>query len=121
MIKIENSSRMKRTLLLAFFLFIGLIAFSQNRSKKLSSTQLSKDLVELKLFPNPATNYIGISGNVDEVENLKIFNLVGKEMKNYKVTEGATYFVGDLVKGLYLVQLTDRKGKALTTQRVSKR
>ncbi|MCH2083707.1 MAG: T9SS type A sorting domain-containing protein [Saprospiraceae bacterium] len=112
---------MKRTLLLAIFLSVGLMAFSQNRSKKWSATQSSKDLVELKLFPNPATNYIGINGNVDAVKTLKIFNLVGKEMKSYKVTEGATYFVGDLVKGLYLIQLTDKKGKALTTQRVSKR
>jgi hypothetical protein len=112
---------MKRTLLLAVFLFIGLMAFSQNRSKKPKTTKSSKELVELKLFPNPATNYIGINGNVDAVETLKVFNLVGKEMKSYKVTEGATYFVGDLVKGMYLVQLTDKKGKALTTQRVSKR
>ena len=112
---------MKRALLLAIFTFCGIIAFSQNRLAKTKTSKPKKELNALKVFPNPATNYIGIDGNIDGASKLLVYSLVGKELKNYKVSEGANYFVGDLPKGLYLIQITDKRGKAITTQRVSKR
>ncbi len=95
------------------------MVFSQNRSKKNNSNATAS--LELKVFPNPATNYIGINGDVTSVKTLKVFNLVGKEMKKFEVSEGSNYYIGDLAKGMYLVQITDKRGKNITTQRVSKR
>jgi hypothetical protein len=35
--------------------------------------------------------------------------------------KGDTYYVADLPKGMYLVQIQDRSRKTLTTQKVDKR
>lgn len=74
----------------------------------------------IKIFPNPATDYIELSQN-DKVSKVIVFNLVGKEMKRFDAGEGQRYNVSDLPKGLYLVQLVDKSGQTIITQRVSKR
>ncbi len=76
---------------------------------------------EIKVYPNPATDYIGLS-EAKEVKRIVIINLVGRQMKTFQVGgEGARYYVGDLPRGMYLVQLLDAQKEVVTTKRVSKR
>ncbi len=113
---------MKKNLLLIFLFFCGSILIAQNSSNQqialLDNTTISKG--DLKIFPNPATNFISVSEN-DNVKQILVFNLVGRKMKTFKAIKGEKYFVGDLPKGIYLIQLLGTKNKILRTQRVSKR
>ncbi len=78
------------------------------------------DAPSIKIFPNPATEYIELSEN-DKVSTIVVYNLAGREMKRFDAYNGEKYFVGDLARGLYLVQLLDKKNQTVVTQRVSKR
>lgn len=74
----------------------------------------------IKIFPNPATDYIELSQN-DKVARIVVFNLVGKELKRFEANDGQRYNISELPKGLYLVQLLDKNDQTIVTQRVSKR
>ena len=115
---------MKNTLLLfflSFFLTLGVQAQSSfdlgNATAQLN--QNGKKTV-LKIYPNPATNYIGLN-NDTKVSEIKILNLVGKEVKHFYVSKGEKYPVMDIRNGMYLVQLINDSGKIMTTQRLQKR
>lgn len=74
----------------------------------------------IKIFPNPASDYIELTDN-EKVSRIVVFNLVGKEMKRFDAVNGQRYNISELPKGLYLVQLVDKTGQTIVTQRVSKR
>lgn len=74
----------------------------------------------IKIFPNPASDYIELTDN-DKVAKIVVFNLVGKEMKRFDTENGQRYNISELPKGMYLVQLLDKGGQTIVTQRVSKR
>ncbi|NUO00762.1 MAG: T9SS type A sorting domain-containing protein, partial [Saprospiraceae bacterium] len=76
--------------------------------------------VELRVFPNPATMYFSLSDN-ESVQGIHVYNLVGREMKNFIYEKNQKYSVEDLPKGIYLVQLRGKDEKILATQRLSKR
>lgn len=101
---------MKRLLLLFALVLTGLALKAQNIAKP-----------ELSVFPNPAIDYISINDEADAVGHLAIFNLVGKKVKEFTFVKGESYYVADLPKGMYLVQIQDRSHKVLTTQKVNKR
>ncbi len=110
---------MKQLLLLCLFFCLTNVVFSQSSfSERLALKRT--DRIELQIFPNPATSHISINEN-DQVKEIKVFNLVGREVKKFDFVDGEKYYVGDLPKGMYLVQLVDKRNKILTTQRVSKR
>ena len=111
----------KRNLLSIFFLFCGLILTAQNgNNDQVALLKTTTNKGDLQVFPNPATNFISVSDN-DNVKKVLVFNLVGRKMKSYDAVKGEKYYVGDLPKGIYLVQLLGNKNQILRTQRVSKR
>lgn len=76
---------------------------------------------KIKIFPNPATEYISID-NAQDVKELNILNLVGRKLKVIdNVQQDVQYDISDLPNGMYLVQVIDQKNKIITTQRLSKR
>lgn len=113
---------MKRNILLAFFLFLTIGLFAQRAGSGGGSDRISTELVQadLQVFPNPATSFIGVT-HKGEVSKIKVFNLVGRQMKVFTAVQGEKHFVGDLPRGMYLVQLIDNKNKIITTKRVNKR
>lgn len=115
---------MKQTLLLFFLLTTFSIAFSQNRFAEeldIEKTEVISDPSEIRIFPNPATSFIGLNQD-SGVEQVVIFNLVGRRMKAFLTSENDNrYYVGDLPRGMYLVQLLGSKNEILTTKRVNKR
>lgn len=74
----------------------------------------------LKLYPNPAVDYIQIE-NDNNVASLVIQNIVGSEIKRMSHYPTARHSVRDLENGMYLVRLLDANGKNLKTMRLSKR
>jgi len=91
-----------------------------NEPLAMAKSKKAGDVPTIKIFPNPATEYIELTEN-DKVAKVVVFNLVGKELKRFDAGNGQRYSIGDLPKGLYLVQLLDKNSKTLVTQRVSKR
>jgi hypothetical protein len=101
---------MKQSLLvLSFFLYAA--ALSAQTSAKPDNS----------VFPNPATEYITVQDNADAIGQISIFNLVGKKVKVFEAAKGESYYIGDLSKGIYLVQLTGRNNQVIKTQKVEKR
>jgi Secretion system C-terminal sorting domain len=101
---------MKHVLLL-FILFTTSFALQAQKSSK----------IDLSVYPNPAVEYISVQDDNDVVGKIVVFNLVGKKMKSFEISKGDSYYVADLPKGMYLVQILDHNSKLLTTQRVNKR
>ncbi len=129
---------MKQILLAITFLFSVALTFAQtketngcsncygsgntaNNYNYYQDNSSNSSTIDLKVFPNPATEFIGLSDN-DEVGQITVFNLVGKRMKTFQYSKGETYNVSDLPGGMYLVQLSNKaNGKIITTQRLTKR
>jgi Secretion system C-terminal sorting domain len=102
-----------KQLLLVFFLLLGGIALQAQQS---NSTK-----PELSVFPNPAIDNISVYDNNDVVSQIIVFNLVGKKMKTFEHIKGEYHYIGDLPKGVYLVQMIDKSKRILTTQKIDKR
>ncbi len=113
---------MKKTLLYILF-FIGSlsaqaqIAYSGGEDGR---TGRNPELTLIQVFPNPAVEYFSITPNLN-VEYIAIYNLLGRQMKSFNYSESDRYFIGDLPKGMYLVQMLGRDSRLITTQRLSKR
>ena len=98
---------MKQTLLACFFLLAILALRAQNASRP-----------ELSVFPNPTTEHIAVQDNSDAIGQIIVFNLLGKKIKVFEASKGEQYYVGDLTKGVYLVQLLGRNKQVLKTQKI---
>lgn len=110
---------MKRALLLIFCTFC-LSAFVFAQSKQSASKPAFTNKVEIQVFPNPVQTHFSINNNA-QVKDIVVFNLVGKELKRFVYSDDERYFLGDLPKGIYLVQFVDKQKNILTTRRISKR
>ena len=110
---------MRLALLLTVLLFFTLTLQGQTLTEK-GITSKSSIKKELKVFPNPATNFIQIKES-SEVGAIIIYNLIGRKIKDFKPVKDKAYQISDLPKGMYLIQLLDFSGKILFTQRLSKK
>lgn len=116
---------MKHFLPVLFLFLVTSVSIAQSNTWSSKASQRStRTLLEnnpIQVFPNPATSYIGIT-EVNGVQKILVFNLVGRKMKQFEnIAKDRQYFIGDLPKGMYLVQLLDLQNKVITTRRVSKR
>ena len=112
-----------RNILLTFvFTVLTIGLYAQNSSNLLATNYSSQSVsisTQLQIFPNPAANYIGVTDS-EEAKQIVVYNLVGSKMKSFFATNGEKYYIGDLKRGMYLIQILGRNNKVLTTQRVSK-
>ena len=115
---------MKHILPLVFFLFLfANISDAQSRAWYSTSAKTQRTTInpDIQVFPNPTTSHFGIT-EVNGVKKIIIFNLVGRKMKQYQdIAKDKRYFIGDLPKGMYLVQMIGGDSKIITTKRISKR
>jgi len=113
---------MKHTLLLFFLCTFSLSLPAQSIGERLAiNSPQSEEKENITVYPNPATTHIGLSSS-NGVERIIIFNMVGRQMKNFQAGEGdKRYYIGDLPRGMYLIQLLSIHNEILTTKRVSKR
>ncbi len=62
----------------------------------------------LKVFPNPVSEKFSISG-LSEATEYSIFNLLGVEIKKGKISETDEIQTNDLISGVYLLKLNNKK------------
>lgn len=83
-----------------------------------STTEVDNN--SLKIYPNPATNYISLSRNT-AVRQLWISNILGKRVKTFLTSGNGRYDISELPDGIYMVSMVDAKGSIFKTVRLSKR
>lgn len=76
--------------------------------------------LKLKAFPNPAQDYIRLSPN-NIVDQLVIYNIVGRQVKTFDAINGEKYDIVDLPDGMYLISLLNNNTGIVKTIRMSKR
>ncbi len=88
-----------------------------------STTTRTKDLREngntIRIYPNPTVEFFQITDN-DTIEKVVIYNIIGRQMRTYKASEGMKYTVSDLPDGLYIIRLLNTNGATVKTVRLSK-
>lgn len=112
-----------KQLLFLVMVFFNLSAFAQaSRGTELTDTGSQYELHDrdIQVFPNPFTSYISINAPAD-VSRVFVYNTIGTKMKSFYFELGQRYYVGDLPRGIYLVQFVSQDNKILTTRRVSKK
>ncbi|MFK8103982.1 MAG: T9SS type A sorting domain-containing protein [Saprospiraceae bacterium] len=110
-------------LLLAFFTTTLLVAQQADSNKLVAdaSVVVNRSAVKVKVYPNPASNFIGLRYKGSAVKELVIYNLLGKKMKSFLYNADQTYNIASLPKGMYLVRIIGHDNKVIKTQRLSKR
>lgn len=111
---------MKQALLLFLFtcLFtIGLQAQSSDNFALANADQLKKNI---RIFPNPTSDYINLSES-DDIAQIKIMDMLGREVKTFMVVANRAYNVKDLDTGMYFIKLISNDNKVVTTKRLQKR
>ncbi len=108
-LEISNADTPDEVLLTGTYTFDALLSSLASRNKP-----------RLAVYPNPATDYIEVQG-AEQVSRLLIYNIVGQQMRSFRVTPGSRHYIGGLPTGLYLASLIGGNGEVLKTFRLSKR
>ena len=74
---------------------------------------------DLKVFPNPTTDYIQIS-NSTNIKKVVIYNMFGKEVKSYFHYANALHDVSEIKAGMYIVKMLDEKNKVVKSVKLNK-
>ena len=70
---------------------------------------------KVKVFPNPAKEYITINAQIDEADNMQVIDVSGKSTGVYKIQNySANIDTGVFAEGIYFYQIRDKKNKVLT-------
>ncbi|MEZ4985062.1 MAG: T9SS type A sorting domain-containing protein [Saprospiraceae bacterium] len=103
---------------LVLVFFLGLFSISATAQQKGGFDDIIAVVADIQIYPNPAVDYIQVTDN-SEVRKVVLYNLAGRSVKNFTYQAGERYFIGDLPKGMYLVQLLGAQDKRVATRRVS--
>lgn len=79
----------------------------------------SRGFENMSVYPNPAADYIIISGVSSEMESVKIFSVQGQLMKDIE-NISSEIDVSYLKTGIYIIQLISSEGKATSLKFIKK-
>jgi plastocyanin len=77
----------------------------------------------INMYPNPTDSDLTIDFNIQNIEklNIKVFNLLGKEVFAKQISKNDTFLMlSNLKNGVYLVRITSLTGENSTTRRFVK-
>ena len=74
----------------------------------------------MEIFPNPTTDYFGLT-HANSLREIRVYNMLGRKQRTFAVGQGKKYFVGDMPAGMYLLAFIDKDGKVAKTTRLVKR
>lgn len=60
---------------------------------------------KISIYPNPSTNVINIEGNISNNYNIEVYDLIGKQIGNYKNKKSID--VSNFISGIYLIKIID--------------
>ena len=73
----------------------------------------------LKVYPNPASDYFRLT-ETQEIEELVVYNILGRKVKAFAVNNGKSYDVSQLPNSVYLIGMIDRDQETVKTIRLQK-
>ncbi len=76
----------------------------------------SKEISGLKIYPNPAKNFLNITSDSFETKTVAIYNVLGAQVLSVNVTNAPINIV-NLAKGVYVIKVTE-EGKTATRKLV---
>lgn len=62
----------------------------------------------IKIYPNPASNYLYISFNEQQDLNVEIYNILGQILTCQTLTQNSTIDVSNLPEGTYIIKLSSK-------------
>ena len=77
----------------------------------------------INIYPNPTDSNITIDFQIQNIEklNIKVFNLLGKEVLSKQISKNdPSLMLTDLKNGIYLIRITSLNGENSTTKRFVK-
>ena len=75
--------------------------------------------VEMKVYPNPSSNFVNIFFDADVKGTIELIDLKGTLLRTIQTETGSAYLdVSALAKGAYLIKFTDTKG-GIMNQKIS--
>ncbi len=86
----------------------------------LSSTDNPLPMANVKVFPNPATDYFMLE-NADAVQRIRLYSLDSREIARFTATPGARYSVAEQAAGAYIIVLEDQEGRVFQAAELVKR
>lgn len=80
-------------------------AFKYDMGPVMSSTENVENKFDLKIHPNPASDYLFIEGKGDIIlsGNFRLFNVLGNELMRFEVDGKKTLDISGLNNGIYLI------------------
>lgn len=85
-----------------------------------SSREVSKSSSTIKIYPNPTTDYFMLNDDSDVIDRIVIYNIIGRQVRNYNVANNYKYWVNDLPEGFYIIRLLNDSGNTVKTIRLNK-
>ena len=88
----------------------------------IAETKVVEDVKDksLDVYPNPANSYfIVYDYSAEQSRHIELLDMNGKLVKRQTALNIATRMdVGDLSNGLYILRITDAKGKLIRTEKI---
>ena len=97
-----------------FFEEFTIIDVGDEEGKGSELTKTFDNSTNFKLFPNPSNGLISIfyDGTLDANETLKVYNLSGQMIEEFKLMESSIQInLNHLVNGIYIVRYKDQLKK----------
>lgn len=97
---------------------IDTVTFAVNKwATNVSRVNNTKE--DISLYPNPAYNEVNVTFSKEMgIRNVAIYNLVGKQISNYRVsTNSAKLDIDKMPAGIYFLRLIDSNGRVVATRR----
>ncbi len=89
--------------------------------KVISSQVYQKpDPIKVSIFPNPTAHFLNIDDAQNQIGTLKLFSLLGNNVKTFEVDAQKRFDISDLPNGLYLLQIIDKQNNIAKTIRLKK-
>ena len=87
----------------------------------LSSTDDRVETEALQVYPNPVTSQFQLKGNENgAVEQLIVYNIIGRQVRQFDATNQQQFDMSGLPGGIYLVGMVNDKGEIINTVRISR-
>ncbi|MCW5923252.1 MAG: T9SS type A sorting domain-containing protein [Saprospiraceae bacterium] len=84
-----------------------------------TSTNNPQPLANVKLYPNPVTEYFSLD-NAEEVGRVLVFARDGRQVATFNAATNQTYSIATLPTGAYVVALESKKGRVFQAIEVKK-
>jgi hypothetical protein len=84
-----------------------------------SNAHFSARNTDVKVFPNPVTDYFQISGGA-KIHRIIVQNALGRQVRSFDAYDGRRYSLAGLPDGMYLVSLYDAKGLVKTIRLIKR-